>query len=1121
MLNYRLGLDMGTNSLGWCAVHIRKDGSPVEMLDWGVRIFDDGREPAKKEVPGESSAVQRRTARGMRRRYDRKLMRKKATMRALVACGLMPEDATERKKLEALEPLKLRNEALSHKLDNPYEIGRALFHLQQRRGFKSNRKELQVEGDNKIDGMKLGMRNLETMLEVQNLTIGQFLYETYQKDGKRQSTRFQPRMEEAKAKYEYYPTRALVEQEFNAIWDAQAKHYPARMTEEARKAVHKAIFYQRKLKSQPKGHCSILLSEARMAWAMPTAQHFRIAKEIANLRIIRVDDWKYKSKELSDRQRLSPEQRKKLYEALCKPTKNKFGSITFGQIRTLIGLTSGDKFNLESEARKGLDGDKTAVVMRRQDYFGSAWDTFSLDKKSTIIEQLLDDRLENEDVEQWLIEHCSLPMEQARRIVEAPLPPGYAKFGKTVITKILPRMRDKGMLEHEAIEDAGFGSHRQSFTGEVFDALPYYGELLKEHVVINEALKEKVKKHGLKNIDPNVLEHGRISNPTVHIALNQLRRLMNQLKKRYGCWPQEIVVEMARELKKGRSEIAEIMGEITKNTNKRKKWKENIEKYKAEATADDYLKMKLWEELAKDPTHRKCIYTGDTIGIEMLFNGKTQIDHILPNSLTLDNASANLLLVTQVGNQIKRNQTPYKAFCHQSGDYSYEAVCERAQILPKSKQWRFRQDAMEVFESKAKTIMMKSSLDGGEEILETGLEPFAARQLIDTSYIAKIGKKYLAYACASGERGVQATPGTLTGLLRKAWKLNTLLHPDETDKKLREEKNRNDHRHHALDALIVAMTTRSMVKSVADAAKQEEQTGISLVKHIPKPFEWSDLKARLDAIVVSHKPDHGSPAQAGGGTSGRLHEDTYYGYVGEGKKKGTLELVVRVPLLSLKNSGELDAIRDKELREAVQQFVYEHDGTFEESLRSFAESDAHQWRGIRNVRVLVEKSRDSMIPVKKYADGNPWKMAVGGDNQRADIFRELSGKKAGKWQLEPVSTYNANQFDFIPKWRSFPDTEFIMALHKNDTVAYEDNGVTYKCRVKEIWSNGQVVLTHHYSGGKSKKKSEESSKVEWSLMASSMQKKQLRHLSVEIDGSIYDPLGILTTPKFQPPKEAA
>lgn len=785
--------------------------------------------------------------------------------------------------------------------------------------------------------------------------------------------------------------------------------------------------------------------------------------------------------------------------------------MTFGQIRTLLDFSSDKKFNFEEQKppRKGLDGDKTAAILRSADRFGKAWDIFTLAQQDAIVAKLLDDNLEDETLIEWLQEEHGLTAVQAEKIVDAPLPPSHASFGRTVIHKILPRMTNEGMLEHEAIAAEGW-NHSQQYTGEIYDELPYYGKVLEQHVIFNEALRKKVADGKIKRerLDTNVLDYGKLNNPTVHIALNQIRRLMNTLKKRYGAWPEEIVIEMARDLKKGRQEIADIIREIDKNTKQKEKWREEIEAIKgASATGHDFAKMKLWTELAQDPTHRRCVFTGEQITIRMLLSDQVEIEHILPKSLTLDDTSANKTLATRRANQIKGNKTPYDAFRHAPEGIAYEGVWDRAQILPQSKRWRFRQDAMDVFDSKQKKIVLKSSLDGSSEAIDTGLESFAARQLNDTSYMAKIAKKYLAYACEKGERGVIATPGTLTGLLRKSWGLNTLLAEDES-----EAKNRGDHRHHAVDALVIAMTTRGMVKRVADAAKKEEETGVKLVKHIPKPwpeFDWNSLKARLDGIVVSHKPDHGSPAQKGG-TSGRLHEDTYYGYAGEGEKKGTVRIVVRKPLDGFTKASELDDIRDPALRDALKEYVAGQEDV-QKACRDFSASATisgkpNLWKGIQRVRVLDEKPRNVLVEVKKRSDGTVWKFAQGGSNQRAEIYCPKSGEKAGKWQMEVIKTFDANQPGFVPEWRKeYPYAELVMTLHINDMVAYEENEKMEIRRVKKMLSNGMIYLTPHIIA------KEQADKLSWAASANQLQLKKARRIMVEIDGSVYDPLNVLTT----------
>src|SRR5579883_771065 len=122
--SYRLGLDIGTNSIGWWAVTLDAAGKPNGSLAAGVRIFGDGRNPKD----GSSLAVERRIPRGMRRRRDRYLRRRAELMEELIVLRLMPADEAERQALAALDPYELRAKALDRPL-SPHELGRVLFHL--------------------------------------------------------------------------------------------------------------------------------------------------------------------------------------------------------------------------------------------------------------------------------------------------------------------------------------------------------------------------------------------------------------------------------------------------------------------------------------------------------------------------------------------------------------------------------------------------------------------------------------------------------------------------------------------------------------------------------------------------------------------------------------------------------------------------------------------------------------------------------------------------------------------------------------------------------------------------------------------------------------------------------
>lgn len=179
---YRLALDLGTNSLGWCVFSLSDDLRPESISRMGVRIFSDGRDPKS----GASLAVERRMARQARRRRDRLLGRKNALMGALVEFGLMPRAQEERKRLERLDPYRIRAEGLEKKL-SLYELGRALFHINQRRGFKSNRKTDKSNEDGKIVS---GIQRLRERLAAANArTLGEYLYTCTVAKGEMRSSR--------------------------------------------------------------------------------------------------------------------------------------------------------------------------------------------------------------------------------------------------------------------------------------------------------------------------------------------------------------------------------------------------------------------------------------------------------------------------------------------------------------------------------------------------------------------------------------------------------------------------------------------------------------------------------------------------------------------------------------------------------------------------------------------------------------------------------------------------------------------------------------------------------------------------------------------------------------------
>ena len=252
----RLGLDIGSNSIGWWVYQTNQNNEVIGHLGGGSRIFPDGRDPKSKA----SLAVSRREARSARRRRDRYLRRRTVLMQTMASAGLMPRSPDDRKALEGLDPFELRARGLSERLEL-VELGRALFHINQRRGFKSNRKTdgKDNEGGKIIDG---AARLDQAILAAGAKTYGEFLH------GRRAAAQDERAIPPVRTRlgmvqsddkqvsgYNFYPTRVLFEEEFTKLWAAQAAHYPKVLTDELRDEIWQIIFYQRPLKEPKIGLC--------------------------------------------------------------------------------------------------------------------------------------------------------------------------------------------------------------------------------------------------------------------------------------------------------------------------------------------------------------------------------------------------------------------------------------------------------------------------------------------------------------------------------------------------------------------------------------------------------------------------------------------------------------------------------------------------------------------------------------------------------------------------------------------------------------------------------------------------------------------------------------------------
>lgn len=764
------------------------------------------------------------------------------------------------------------------------------------------------------------------------------------------------------------------------------------------KRLKRIIIEQRPLKTPPVGRCTFRPEEERAPRALPLFQRFRILSEIAALEIERPG---------KAARKLTLQER----DALAALLSSQASTVTFEKMHKALGLDDDEHFNLARGGRKGLDPDKAAAVLAKTgkgESFGKGWRGFERARQNAIVERLLTEPEEDRLVE-WLTAECGLGGAKVKAAANARLPQGHGHIGRSMLAELTEVMETESAEAHhpgtgeiyqrpltydEAVERLGL--HHSHLIGGRHSRLPYYGEAMARHVIANpnapEGSQERI---------------GRVPNPTVHIALNQLRAVVNALIDAYGA-PAEIRIELARELKQNRKQKDDATRKNRDNEAANEKRRETLAGLGYQDTPGNRLLLRLYEELPAD--ERVCVYSGKPIAMENLFSGAVDIDHILPRSKTLDDGFMNKVLCTREMNRLKGNRPPADVW---SGE-ELRVIGDRARRLFPKKAWRFAPDAMEKFAAD---------------------NDFIARHMTDSQHMARLAKQYLGLLYGEDvNRCVFASPGRLTGMLRGMWGLNALLR--DHNRRGGEEgdvKNRDDHRHHMLDAFVIACTDRGLLNRVSQAAGRAEAHELdrwSVKGEFPEPFEGfrEALGEQLARVVISHKPDHGIGRAADrkpGATSGKLHDATAYGRVDEEIDGKRFNLVSRKMLAGLKE-GEIGRVRDARLRDELETLAYEAKRDGVKLADALAEYEKKT--GIRRVRVL-ETRQDAYTRVIRHGGGRFEKTYLPADNHCLDIYETVDGS----WDGAAVTVFDANQRHARrERDPATPRPTFLMRLHKGD-----------------------------------------------------------------------------------------
>jgi CRISPR-associated endonuclease Csn1 len=863
-----LGLDLGPNSIGWAIVEEDSESKDGRLIDMGVRVFTEGLDSF--DTAKESSRnEQRRVARGMRRQTARRRKRRAAMAQALLQVGLWPSAADEQARMMEQNPYELRAKAVSGESLTKHELGRVFLHLAKRRGFLSNRKT-DASADASEGLLAEIVENEAKRVESGKPTLGSWLFEKLSDQDHRN------RKDDDHVRRRHL-SRKQYQHEFDEIWKSQSGFHPELLTDELRwgrlgpqtypmKPIPKTdgenrlvdlfgiegiLFFQRKMywPTEVIGRCELEPKKRRCPLADRRYQRFRIWQELNNLRYVDPDTHQ-------DCQ-LTLEQRQLLFEKLWACEK-----LTFTQIRKALGFLDSVKFNFERGERSVLKGNLTDHHAKKA--FGKEWLSLSEDFRDRIVEGLTNPNLDDRELVNLATQEWKMSSDQVSQLMRINLASGYGSVSLKAINRLLPHL-EKGLtysLQDEAnsaLHAAGY-VRRDQLKRRIFDFLP------------SPQVERKT-------------PIGDIPNPVVKRTLTEVRKLVNAIIREYGK-PDEIHIEMARSLKMGQEKRKQLTSEISKKTKERESVAEIIQEQGQRVTRENILRYQLWKQ-----QNHECIYSGKPISLAQLLGegSGVEVDHILPRSRTLDDSQSNKVLCFRTANQAKGNRTPFE-WLGASSPEKYEEILQRANLL-------MRADLLPY--SKYKKLLQK----------EVKTDEFVSRQLVDTAYITKVTGEYLK-CLFDADHHVLGLKGALTAELRWQWGLETVLEslPDspawQTKSDLRPgEKNRADHRHHAIDAVVIALTNRSRLQALAKSMSDVNNNREGELLDEPWPKFRDTIVDRVSRVWVSHRVERK--------IRGPLHEETQYG------KTDQEDCWVYRKSIDALSSNDVTNIRDPFIRDMV------------------------------------------------------------------------------------------------------------------------------------------------------------------------------------------------------------
>ena len=989
-----LGIDTGTNSLGWAVVD-RCDDLTCSLISKGSLIFQEG---VKIEKGVESSKAAERTEhRALRKQYYRRRLRKIEVLKVLVEFGWCPYLSPEElhlwhvKKIYPKDdsfmlwqrtndnyeenPYYYRHISLHKQLDlrelaDRYVLGRAMYHLSQRRGFLSNRLE---QGNNDETGkVKEGITSLsKSILEAGCKYLGDYFYKIYKEKGntERIRTRYTDREEHYK-------------KEFYAICKQQ------NLSMEQISRLERALYFQRPLKSQRSGvgKCTFEPKKCRMSDSHPSFEYFRMLSFVNNVKVKGPNDVELRP--------LSEEEFEKLKPMFFRKSKTQFD---FEDIAKAIAgkgkyqhiKEAGDKpYKFNYRMSQSVTGCPT--IANLMSVFGEDYET-AIGERYTLYDgktpkQMVNDVWnvlysfsDKEKVKQWGKEKLQMDDVEAEKFSKIKLTHNFASLSIAAVNNILPWL-EKGLIYPHAVLMAKvpdivgkdiWKRRGDSITQELLSLISNFNpkditltgtldfcikDILKDMCDLTPGAAETLYHPSMIDVYPDAMPNSQgvyqlgspktnaIRNPMAMRSLHQLRKVINALLRDGTIDSQtEVHIEYARELNDAnkRKAIAQWNKE---RENQRKKYAEEICKlYKQECgkdivpTDDDVVKFQLWEE-----QNHICLYTGDSICICEFIgpNPNYDIEHTIPRSVGGDSTLENMTLCSSKFNRdTKKAKLPTQLS-------NYDEIMQRLE------EWRNKIEKLHKDVDHVKTYSnldkaTKDRLIQKRHLLKLELdywtgkykrfqmedvpEGFSRRQGAGIGLVGKYAGLYLKSLFHKPDdrtkSNVRVVKGATTAEYRKMWGIQ-----EEYEKK-----SRNNHVHHCIDAITIACIDPGEYNATARYYQQLEEYERTKANKPTFPKPWStfteDIKAIAQELLVVHSMPDNMPKHAqkyvhtangrklakGDSARGSLHNDTYYGAI---ERDGEIKYVVRKALNDLKES-DVENIVDDIVKWKVKQAIAE------------------------------------------------------------------------------------------------------------------------------------------------------------------------------------------------------